>query len=1700
VKTFNYRTALSFAILMIFISTLAIFGYRQFSRDASLTAAYPGAPVTPNRQLSFQGRLENAAGTPIVGPTNMVFKLWNAVSAGTELYSTGTCTITSDSDGVFSTQIGGTCGAGITSSVFTENANVWLEVTVGAEVLAPRQPIASVAYALNSETLQGLPIGTTASTIPYINSSNTVSLTDANPKLTSTSGTFQISGPSLSFVTAAGSNGNITFAPDGTGQVNVNGNTTSTNFFNVSNAQLTTGSLITGTASNNNVGFKLIDLLSGSSPTSKFSVSDAGNTTIAGALTLSPLDCTSYANGGTLTTDGSGLVSCANDDGGGSSSNWKRVTGNLSPLISDDTISATTSAAIAMTLTQTGAFNALLVEDQASDSTPFVIDQSGNVGIGTSSPGYKLVVNSTTPSDQVIQSTNGATSGTNFAGVFNANGIGATTNTGLYTSASGATSNMGLIIDSVAASATNYALYSGAAAQSYFAGNVGVGVGLPVEKLQVHGTGAAPSLVTSSGILHISNDVTQALDFGAANSAPYAMWMQTKRTSNDGSSWPLAINPLGGNVGIGTMSPNHALDVNGNIGLAASSYINWGATDGTSGYGFRDNLGAMEFKNSGDPSWTAIGSGGGSFATLTGGTNVSAAMVVGSGASLTYTGGTVTSGVINANQLLGGTWAAPGAIGSTNPDSGVFTHLTSNGNTILGNATTDTITFGGRVALDSDLIPIGTAGTNDLGSAGLPWDNLFANSITLPTFTAGSVIFTGASGVLSQDNINFFFDDTNKRLGIGTLSPLATLDVRATLGTAPAASISGNTSQPTLVVDQSGVGDIFTANKSGDTKFVITNAGNVGIGVSAPTNKLEIGGSTSTISNAAGDITIDSASNNISFGGDSLINILNTYVSGELGIGVADAVSKLHVHGATDGKALAIFNELGDQDIFTASSSGTTRFRLTNDGSISLDGDYFNFGLTDGTAGYGVRDNAGVMEFKSLSGAWTAMGAGGASWWDQALGTLQPYNTTVDLLLGGTSTESAKIALININSGTPTASISAGIAGATYIKADGTIATTAKQTLSLGDATTTGNIILQGGNVGIGVASPTEKLEVNGYVVAQRFVDSSSATNYLDSANSATSLSILGDIINTDGTGEFKISSTTNQNIKIDAGSGTVIIGAAGAGKLDAGTVDPPYTINGEKFATYMAGMTGVKEETTGVIHASEYVSNIGYRATLDLATNSEGSDLWLFGKASNLKNNLDKLVVLLAGSSNTKTWYEIDAQTGKLYLYSLSPTTISYRLTAPRYDASTWANTRDESSTSIGHVIEDNTGWSVPPAIAALFNNTPVELVSPLASSSAITINNPIIIAPSEPSQEPALVVDGELDAATISARTAILQNIEADTITAKNIIADTIEANHIIGLDAKIASLSGMTDGEFETITDRIKARLAELAGNIPSAEDIPAPQEATASQTPSGTEGEVGLSVATSSATISSADIDFVTINNYLAVIGTATITTLDVTNGLYSETLNSKTGRLALADNTLVIDASGSVAINGDLTVSGRILADSAELNSLSLGTPNASSSSELGRLLSVYNEAGEAVATIDASGSANLASLTTNMITIASAPTATGSALAELLGTARSNSTAGESTLISPNTELTIESPYVTANSLVYLTPTGNTENKVVFVKSKNTCDPNLTPDTYNLQPSCTPSFTVGIDLPASSDISFNWWIIELAPPKIEDNP
>ena len=66
----------------------------------------------------------------------------------------------------------------------------------------------------------------------------------------------------------------------------------------------------------------------------------------------------------------------------------------------------------------------------------------------------------------------------------------------------------------------------------------------------------------------------------------------------------------------------------------------------------------------------------------------------------------------------------------------------------------------------------------------------------------------------------------------------------------------------------------------------------------------------------------------------------------------------------------------GDEGIIGYDTSNNT---FDFDQSIALSGanSYFNFGGTNGSSGYGIRDNAGVLEFKNASGDWAALGTGG---------------------------------------------------------------------------------------------------------------------------------------------------------------------------------------------------------------------------------------------------------------------------------------------------------------------------------------------------------------------------------------------------------------------------------------------------------------------------------------------------------------------------------------------------------------------------------------------------------------------------------------------------------------------------------------------------------------------------------------------------
>jgi len=113
--------------------------------------------------------------------------------------------------------------------------------------------------------------------------------------------------------------------------------------------------------------------------------------------------------------------------------------------------------------------------------------------------------------------------------------------------------------------------------------------------------------------------------------------------------------------------------------------------------------------------------------------------------------------------------------------------------------------------------------------------------------------------------------------------------------------------------------------------------------------------SESMIYNSSGDITIDAASNNISFAGDKLTNLGG--ITGDLGLsgsilntgtgnfGAVKIADSFRVESSTP-SALLILDQSGPGDLFTASGSGTTKFTVSYDGNLTSAGTAsFNSGL-----------------------------------------------------------------------------------------------------------------------------------------------------------------------------------------------------------------------------------------------------------------------------------------------------------------------------------------------------------------------------------------------------------------------------------------------------------------------------------------------------------------------------------------------------------------------------------------------------------------------------------------------------------------------------------------------------------------------------------------------------------------------------------
>ena len=97
--------------------------------------------------------------------------------------------------------------------------------------------------------------------------------------------------------------------------------------------------------------------------------------------------------------------------------------------------------------------------------------------------------------------------------------------------------------------------------------NVGIGTLSPVAKLVVLSDPNSPSIpgTSSTGILRLGTlSSNEGIDIGKLGTAPYSGWIQAGVNGNFAD--PVSLQPLGGNLGIGTVAPTSKLEVLGNSG------------------------------------------------------------------------------------------------------------------------------------------------------------------------------------------------------------------------------------------------------------------------------------------------------------------------------------------------------------------------------------------------------------------------------------------------------------------------------------------------------------------------------------------------------------------------------------------------------------------------------------------------------------------------------------------------------------------------------------------------------------------------------------------------------------------------------------------------------------------------------------------------------------------------------------------------------------------------------------------------------------------------------------------------------------------------------------------------------------------------------------------------------------------------------
>ena len=528
------------------------------------------------------------------------------------------------------------------------------------------------------------------------------------------------------------------------------------------------------------------------------------------------------------------------------------------------------------------------------------------------------------------------------------------------------------------------------------------------------------------------------------------------------------------------------------------------------------------------------------------------------------------------------------------------------------------------------------------------------------------------------------------------------------------------------------------------------------------------------------------------------------------------------------------------------------------------------------------------------------------------------------------------------------------------------------------------------------------------------YVDASGNAKFLDlivtdatnpglTLGNATSghLRISTQTISANATGIGIGTASPASKLVVSTGSGNAFAASGASGAVSAtATAGPAIYAYGSTYDiyaysgnnNYFAGNVGIgttnptqKLEVNGRIRMNTWTADGDTVAYRDTATNS----LALVTSDRRLKKNITPLTgsLNIVNQINTYRYNDLDEADGsKLRLGVMSQELLSI---IPEL---TFAFTNKNSSETYYGVHYDKLGVLLLGAIKEL--NQKVETLSQDLSTNF----------------QAGIAVIQDLTVDTLTVKQKLISPVAyIEDLEVKNLVAETITAPQISQIEKDLLDLTA----KYSTAS----AILSDLQANL-----------ASGVQPPIEVEPQVIIT-------------DDLQVNNSLI---TNLINSKDQDTLFLQPLANAPINLLA---GLMTLTPNGQVIINGDLAVTGKVLA--SKIEALESNLENLTSKT------------------------ATISSLTITSLTVqAEPPSSTASAQTPLDGSKASYPT-GAATLPAGETEITISNTNVTQDTYIYLTPTSSTSNQTLFVKSKQ-----------------DGQFTIAIPEAINSNIQFNYWLIQ----------